>query len=180
MFFIFLALYFAFFYVNLYATSVIGVSNETAATLLVIINAITIPSRPLLGYISDRWLNALMTTALASILLACMLFLWIPVKTLGGMYAWVVAYGFATGGTQGMFSGGLASLTRDPAKVGTRFGMVCSVLAFATLAGPPIAGSLIQSMDGAFLGAQVWAGAVTLTGALFITASRWSDRKAVH
>lgn len=79
-----------------------------------------------------------------------------------------------------MFSGGLASLTRDPAKVGTRFGMVCSVLAFATLAGPPIAGSLIQSMNGRFLAAQVWAGAVTLTGALFITASRWSDRKAVH
>lgn len=180
MFFIFLALYFAFFYINTYATTVIGVSSETAATFLVIINAITIPSRPLLGYFSDRWFNALLTLALASIYMAFMLFIWIPVKTLGGMYAWVAVYGFATGGTQGMFSGALASLTHDPAKMGTRFGMVCSVLAFASLAGPPIAGGLIESMNGSFVGAQAWAGAVTLIGGLFITAARWSDRKAVH
>ncbi|KAJ0107220.1 major facilitator superfamily transporter [Diaporthe amygdali] len=180
MFFIFLALYFAFFYINSYATTVIGVSSETAATFLVIINAITIPSRPLLGYFSDRLFNALLTLALASIFMACMLFTWIPVKTLGGMYAWVAVYGFATGGTQGMFSGALASLTHDPAKMGTRFGMVCSVLAFASLAGPPIAGGLIESMNGSFVGAQAWAGTVTLIGSLFITAARWSDRKAVH
>lgn len=180
MFFIFLGLYFAFFYINSYATSVIGTSSETAATLLVIINAITIPARPLLGYISDRWVHPLLTTAAASTLLACMLFLWIPVKTSGGMYAWVVVYGFATGGTQGMFSGGLASLTRDPAKMGTRFGMVCSILAFATLAGAPIAGALIENMNGSYVGAQCWAGAVTLVGALFFTASWWSDRKLVR
>ena len=179
MFCIFLALYFAFFYINSYATSVVGVSSETAATLLVIINAVTIPARPLLGYLSDRWFNPLLTEALAGIFLACMLFVWIPVKTLGGMYAWVVVYGFATGGTQGMFTGALASLTHDPAKMGTRFGMVCSVLALATLAGPPIAGALIESMDGSFVGAQAWAGPVTLTGGLFIVAARCSHRKAV-
>lgn len=180
MFFIFLGLYFAFFYINSYATSVIGTSSETAAALLVIINAITIPARPLLGYISDRWVNPLLTTAAASALLACMLFLWIPVKSSGGMYAWVVVYGFATGGTQGMFSGGLASLTRVPSKMGTRFGMVCSILAFASLAGAPIAGALIENMNGRYVGAQVWAGAVTLVGALFITASWWSHRKVVR
>ncbi|KAF4978033.1 hypothetical protein FDECE_18276 [Fusarium decemcellulare] len=175
MFFIFLALYFAFFYINSYATSVVGATSETAASLLVIINAITIPSRPLLGYLSDKWFNPLLTMAVVSMLLACMLFVWIPVRTLGAMYAWAVLYGFATGGTQGMFTGALASLTHDPAKMGTRFGMVCSVLAFATLAGPPTAGGIIESMAGSFVGAQAWAGAVTVAGSLFIAAALWSD-----
>jgi predicted MFS family arabinose efflux permease len=178
MFFIFWALYFAFFYINSYITSVVGASGETAANLLVIINAIGIPSRPLLGYLSDRWFSPLLTLVVASMFLACMLFVWIPVKTLSGMYAWVVLYGLATGGTQGIFTGALASLTKDPSKMGARFGMVCSVLAFATLAGPPTAGVLIESMNGSFVGAQAWAGAVTITGSLFIVAALWSDRNA--
>ncbi|KAM0426463.1 hypothetical protein ACHAPT_008154 [Fusarium lateritium] len=178
MFFIFWALYFAFFYINTYATSKIGVSGATAANLLVIINAVGIPSRPLLGYLSDRWYNPLPTLVVASTFLACMLFVWIPVKSLGGMYAWVVLYGIATGGTQGIFVGALASLTKDPTKMGTRFGMVCSVLAFATLAGPPTAGGIIESMKGSFVGAQGWAGAVTATGTLFIAAALWADKKA--
>ncbi|KAL6351981.1 hypothetical protein LRP88_14793 [Fusarium phalaenopsidis] len=178
MFFIFWPLYFAFFYVNTYATSKIGVSGVTAANLLVIINAVGIPSRPLLGFLSDRWFGPLPTLVASSTFLACMLFVWISVKSLGGMYAWVVIYGIATGGTQGIFVGALASLTKDPSKMGTRFGMVFSVLGFCTLAGPPTAGGMIENMNGSFLGAQIWAGVVTITGTLFIVAALLADKRA--
>lgn len=77
-----------------------------------------------------------------------------------------------------MFVGGLASLTTDLSKLGIRFGMVCSVLAFASLAGPPTAGALIQSDNGGFLKAQIWAGAVTISAALFICAARWTQVKS--
>lgn len=76
-----------------------------------------------------------------------------------------------------MFVGGLASLTPDPSKLGVRFGMVCSVLAFASLAGPPTAGALIQSHDGSFLEAQIWAGTVTTCAAFFICAAYWTQVK---
>ncbi|WAO96637.1 MFS domain-containing protein [Fusarium falciforme] len=178
MFFIFWPLYFAFFYVNTYATSKIGVSGVTAANLLVIINAVGIPSRPLLGFLSDRWFGPLPTLVASSTFLGCMLFVWISVKSLGGMYAWVVIYGIATGGTQGIFVGALASLTKDPSKMGTRFGMVFSVLGFCTLAGPPTAGGMIENMNGSFLGAQIWAGVVTITGTLFIVAALCADKRA--
>jgi ethanolamine transporter EutH len=77
-----------------------------------------------------------------------------------------------------MFTSGLASLTNDPAKMGTKFGMVCSVVGFATLAGPPTAGSLIERIDGSYLGAQIWAGIFTLVGGIFMALSLCADRKA--
>ena len=76
--------------------------------------------------------------------------------------------------------GGLASLTTDPSKLGTRFGMVCSILAFASLAGPPTAGALIQADDGGFFKAQVWAGTITIAGGLFIGAAKWSQVMAAR
>ncbi|KAJ4252884.1 hypothetical protein NW762_010790 [Fusarium torreyae] len=179
MFFIFWALFFGFFYINSFATSVLGVSGETAANLLVIINAVGIPTRPLVGLVSDRLLGPLPTLILSSIFLSIMLFVWIPVKSIGGMYAWVVLYGIATTGTQGICVGALVSLTKDPARMGTRFGMALSLFGFATLAGPPTGGGIIETMNNNYVGAQAWAGAVTITGSLFIAIAWWSDRKAM-
>lgn len=66
-------------------------------------------------------------------------------------------------------------MTTDPSKLGVRFGMVCSALAFASLAGPPTAGALIQSDNGGFLKAQIWAGTVTMLAALFVCAAKWTQ-----
>jgi hypothetical protein len=76
-----------------------------------------------------------------------------------------------------VFVGGLASLTTDPSKLGVRFGMVCSILGFASLAGPPTAGALIESHNGGFLGAQIWAGTVTIAATVFVCAARWTQVK---
>lgn len=68
-------------------------------------------------------------------------------------------------------------MTTDPSKLGVRFGMVCSILAFASLAGPPTAGALIESDNGGFLKAQIWAGTLTISAALFICMARWTQTK---
>ncbi|KAJ9161741.1 Monocarboxylate permease [Coniochaeta hoffmannii] len=175
-FLLFWALYFCFFYMNTFATSPevgIGLSDLAAANLVVVISAIGIPVRPLLGWAADRRLGALPTMIVSSAVLGVVLFAWIPVRDVGGLYAWSVVYGIATGATQGIFVGALASLTKQADKMGTRFGMVCSVLAFASLAGPPTAGALIQAEGGGFLGAQIWGGAVTLAGSGFVLAAWW-------
>ncbi|KAI0189898.1 putative monocarboxylate permease [Astrocystis sublimbata] len=177
-FLIFWALYFCFFYINTYATSVIGLSPEAAVNLLVVINAVGIPVRPLLGFAADRYFGPLPTLVVSAAVLGIMLYAWIAVHDVGGLYAWSVFYGLATGATQGIFVGGLASLTTDPSKMGTRFGMVCSVLAFASLAGPPFAGLLLQIGRGDFTRAQIWAGTVTLASSLFISAAKWTQIKS--
>ncbi|KAB5577977.1 putative monocarboxylate permease [Coniochaeta sp. 2T2.1] len=173
------ALFFTFFYINTFATSAeigIGFSDVEAANLVVVISALGIPVRPLLGLAADRYLGYLPTMIGSSATLGVVLFAWIPVRSVGGLYAWSVIYGLAAGATQGMFVGALASLTKQANKMGTRFGMVCSVAAFAALAGPPTGGALIQSEGGGFLRAQIWGGAAMVAGSALIALAWWFDR----
>nr|POF14360.1 aspyridones efflux protein apdf [Quercus suber] len=176
-FLIFWAVYFCFFFINTYATSLVGLSANEAVNLLVVISAVGIPIRPLLGLFADKYFGSLPTLIFSTIYLAVMLFAWIAVRSVSSLYVYSVFYGFATGATQGMFVGGLASLTTDLSKLGVRFGMVDTLLAFASLAGPPLAGALIQSDNGGFLKAQIWAGVVTMCASLFICAAKWSQLK---
>ncbi|MCJ1381633.1 hypothetical protein MMC17_004744 [Xylographa soralifera] len=164
MFLIFWALYFGFFYINTFARKIIGFSDLESINLLLITNAVGIPVRPLLGLLADRHIGPINTLIPSALLLGLMLYLWVAVDSRGGLYVFAVFYGIATAATQGIFVGALASLTKDLSKTGTRFGMVCSILAFATAAGPPIAGALIQQDGGGFLTAQVWGGTVVVLG----------------
>jgi MFS family permease len=100
------------------------------------------------------------------------MFCWIPVSTPGGMYAWSVFYGIAAGGIQSLFPAGLSSLTTDLRKQGTRMGMTFTIVSFAVLTGPPLAGAIISRMDGRYAGAQAFAGATLLVGCGFQVAAR--------
>ena len=100
-FLIFWAVYFCFFFINTYATEIVGLSPNEAVNLLVIISAIGIPVRPMLGFISDRYLGSLLTLICSTVFLAIMLFVWIAVRSVSSLYVYSVFYGFATGATQG-------------------------------------------------------------------------------
>jgi MCP family monocarboxylic acid transporter-like MFS transporter 3 len=100
-FLIFWALYFCFFFINTYATSIVGVSPEEAVNLLVVINAVGIPVRPLLGLFADRYFGSLPTLIVSTTFLAIMLFVWISIHSVSSLYVFSVFYGLATGATQG-------------------------------------------------------------------------------
>lgn len=70
--------------------------------------------------------------------------------------------------------GSMTSLTKDLSKIGTRVGMALSILAFAALCGPPVAGRLIDIHGGNFLYAQMFGGTVTVVGSAFLVAARVS------
>ncbi|KAJ2906605.1 hypothetical protein MKZ38_000860 [Zalerion maritima] len=155
---IFWAMHFGFFYINVFAKDTLGLSETEAVSLLLIINAMSIPARPIVGYLADHVLGPINTFALFCVVLSMMIFAWIAIHTLPALYVFSVFFGFANGAAQGVFVGSLASLTRDPRKMGTRFGMVCTLVAFATLAGPPTAGAIIDATGGKYIWAQVWGG----------------------
>lgn len=160
--------------INAFARQVIGFSATEAVSLLLITNAAGIPLRPIAGHIADRHLGPINTFILATLVLACMEFAWTGVSTRAGMYVFSVFLGMANGAAQGIVLGALASLTADPRKMGVRFGMVATLSGFATLAGPPMAGAIIDSTRGRYLWAQIWAGAVLLASSFTIAAARVS------
>ncbi|OLN90167.1 Riboflavin transporter MCH5-like protein 21 [Colletotrichum chlorophyti] len=193
-FFYFWALYFGFFYVsaggcssssrdsvlanmgvhqiNSYARNIIGFSSTTSINLLLITNVAGLPARPFVGWLADTCFGPVNTFTVALACVGALLYAWIGVRDQAGMYGFSAAYGIVVGASQGMFVASLASLTNDPEKMGTRFGMVCTLMAFATLAGPPTAGAIIDQSGGRYIYAQIWGGTVMLIGAVVFGIAR--------
>jgi hypothetical protein len=69
-------------------------------------------------------------------------------------------------------------LTEDSNKIGVRMGMAFTIASFASLAGPPAAGAILDAEHG-FKGAQAFAGTSILLGALFLIAAK-KKRMARH
>lgn len=160
--------------INAFARQVIGFSATEAVSLLLITNAAGIPLRPIVGHIADRYFGPINTFIVATLVLACMESAWVGVSTRAGMYVFSVFLGMANGAAQGIVLGALASLTADPRKMGVRFGMVATLSGVATLAGPPMAGAIIDSTGARYLWAQIWAGGVLLASSFIIAAARVS------
>lgn len=116
----------------------------------------SVPIRPVMGYLADRHIGPINLYAFQTLVLGCMIFAWTGVTTRTGMYVFSAFFGLANGAAQGVFGGSLASLTEDPRKMGTRYGMVCTLSGFAALAGPPTAGAIIDKSGGNYLWAQIW------------------------
>lgn len=133
------------------------------------------PVRPLVGFLADLRTGPINMFACTTFILGLVLYAWIGVgvnDSRVASYVFAAFFGAACGMAQGIFVGALASLTRDPRKMGTRFGMCCTIVAFAVLSGPPTAGAILDRLHGRYLGAQLWAGTVMVMSAATLGAAR--------
>lgn len=140
--------------------------------MLLILNGVGIPGRIVPAIISDRYLGPINTLIPTAFMAGVLLFIWIAIDSLNSMYAFVVIFGYFGAGVQSLFPAALGSLTSDLAKVGVRIGMVFSIVSFAALSGPPIAGQLIQRRNGNYLDAQIFGGLVLIIASLLLSAAR--------
>jgi len=169
--------YFAFYYLSSFARSIIHLPYGESVNLLITLNGVGVVGRVIPNFVADRYLgpmNMIIPVVFASSLLA---FCWIAVDSRGGLYAWAVIYGIVGAGIQSMFPATLSSLTTDLSMAGTRMGMVFTIVSFAVLTGPPIAGQLIQKKAGGYEYAQIFAGADMLVGCALLTAARYAKSK---
>ncbi|KAI9835733.1 MAG: hypothetical protein M1819_001911 [Sarea resinae] len=164
--------YFAYYYLNSYATSVLHTNAATSLDLLYTINATGIPGRILPALLSDFLLGPSNTFITLAFLAGMLLYVWIAVKSIGGMFAFAAVYGLVAAGVQGMFAPALASMTKDLSKMGARMGMALSVVSVAFLTSAPLAGALIQRDHGGYLYAQIWGGTSLVVGASIVVLAR--------
>ncbi|OAA64647.1 major facilitator superfamily transporter monocarboxylate [Niveomyces insectorum RCEF 264] len=167
-FFLYWAFYFGFYYINLYAKDVIGLSSSQATVLLIVSTALGIPARVAAGALADACFGALDTHALSLVFVAATLFGWMAVgRSVAGLYVFAVLFGLGSGAMQATWVGAIAELSAGPStspasptsptssiaskkapRVGARFGMACVVAAVATLAGSPTASALLRRAGG--------------------------------
>ncbi|KAK0735522.1 major facilitator superfamily domain-containing protein [Apiosordaria backusii] len=168
----FWALFFGSFFINAFARNIVGFSTTDSVQLLLITNGMSVVARPITGYLADNYIGPINMHAFQMFLLGCMFFFWLAVNSATGLYVFAIFLGFAMGAAQGVFGGALASLLKDPRKMGTRFGMVCTLCAFSSLAGPPTAGAIIDRSNGEYTWACVWAGTIVVLASLTIMSAR--------
>jgi MFS family permease len=143
-------------------------------------NGVGVVGRIVPNFLADRYfgpLNSLIPVCLFS---GTLTFCWIAVSSRGGLYAWAVIYGIVAAAIQSLFPATLSSLTTDLRMAGTRMGMVFTIVSFAVLTGPPIAGQLIQRKKGDYTYAQIFAGLDMVVGCGLLCTARYAkNRKLV-
>lgn len=174
----FLGVYFGFYYIASFSREVIGISYVDSLNLLLVLNGVGSIGRLIPNYLADQYgpINIMIPTAvIAGLCVLC----WMAVESVAGLYVWCVFYGLAAGGIQSLFPAGLSSLTTDLRKAGTRLGMAFSIVSFATLIGPPVAGAIITASGGSYKGAQTFAGVCLLAGAVSMCCAKLSRMRRV-
>ncbi|VUC35354.1 unnamed protein product [Clonostachys rosea] len=171
MFLNFWAVYFAFYFIGIFSRSLIGLDYQESIVILLIMNGVGVLGRILPNYLADKKFGALNTIIPCTFSTGIMMFAWIGVRSRGGLLAFAVVYGISSSALQSMFPAMISSLSPDLGKAGVRMGMAFSIVSFASLTGPPLAGAFIQAGQGSYLGAQIWGGsALILGGVIFMIA----------
>ena len=171
-FFGFMGIYIAFFYVELYATQVCAMSASLATYILAVVNAGSFFGRLLPNRLADMIgpLNVHIPFAfIASLLALC----WIAIRNTPGLLVFCALYGFFSGTFVSLPGPIVYGLSSDMSTVGTRLGMAMAFSGVGLLIGNPIAGAILRG-GGSWVGLQAWAGTLIAVSAAFMMGTRWT------
>ncbi|KAI0903025.1 FAD binding domain-containing protein [Ustulina deusta] len=172
---VFLGIYTPFVYIQSYAIERNLASANTSFYIVAAMNLSSIFGRIIPNFFTHLAGPLAMITATSVTLLATA-FGFIGAQSIGAVFAVAAVYGFFVGTFFALQPTVFVRLTKDMRFMGTRFGMAFSVMSFALLFGPPIAGAL-QRVFG-YKASWVWAGATVLLGTgMFIVSFFLSRRK---
>lgn len=169
----FWSVYVGWFFIGTFARNALGASEATSINLLMALNGVGIVGRMLPAYVAQRWvggLNMMIPLAMAA---ATILYCWIAVSSVTGLWVFAVTYGVVAHGLQSLFPIVLTSLTRDASKAGVRSGMGFTIMGLAVLTGSPIAGALIETDGGKFIGLQLFSATSMAASAAVLLLVRW-------
>ncbi|KXH31136.1 riboflavin transporter MCH5 [Colletotrichum simmondsii] len=145
MFFNFWGVYFAFYYIGPFSGDRLSFSYDSSINILMIMNGVGAIGRVIPGFLADLYLGPLNVVIPAAAICTILLLCWMAIQSSTALYVWAVFYGIFGATVQGLFPAALSSLTTDLQKAGTRMGMVYTIVSFANLTGPPLAGLLIKA-----------------------------------
>ncbi|CRK20754.1 MFS-type transporter dbaD like protein [Verticillium longisporum] len=174
-FMVYIGLFFPIFYLASYARSALGLEYTQSLNLILVLNGVGIVGRLAPSFISPI-IGPLNLFVVHVVVTSLVVFLWAPVTTVGGLYAWTVFFSLSMGGIQSLAPTALASVRFDPQKQGTLLGMVNTVSGFGALIGPAVSGTLIEGgVD--YLNAQMFAASCMAAGAAVLVLARETKRR---
>ena len=173
---VFLGMYTPFVYIQTYALDHEIASPQLALYMLAILNSSSIFGRILPALLAQK-VGPMNMIILTAIVLAITSLSLIAATTLSRLLVTILVHGFFTGTFFALQPTIFVKLTADPRKIGTRFGMAFSVMSFALLFGPPIAGALRRAKG--YNAAWIWAGICIFIGSMLIAGGRLMKKKSI-
>ncbi|KIM36537.1 hypothetical protein M413DRAFT_78073 [Hebeloma cylindrosporum] len=175
--FVALGLFVPFFYIVEYAGH-LSLPNHMSFYVLAVMNAGGVLGRIAPAYISDNIgrFNLLVPSAFLAGL-SCVV-VWLFAKSLGSVMLFSSLYGFFSGAFISLVTPCVAQIS-DIGQIGTRIGMLYSIISFPSLLGGPTAGALLARYRGSFSPMIIFAGTSIMVGSLFILASKFAINKRI-
>ncbi|KAJ6460074.1 MFS general substrate transporter [Mycena vitilis] len=168
--FVALGLFIPFFFIVDYAHD-LAIPSRMTFIVLAVMNAGGVLGRIAPAYLSDKIgrFNLLAPAALLSGLL-CVLF-WLFARALVPLMLFAAAYGFTSGAFISVITPCVAQIS-DIRQIGSRIGILYSVISFPSLVGGPVAGALLQAGKGEYTGMILFAGLTVIAGSFLILAAK--------
>ncbi|KAI0738828.1 MFS general substrate transporter [Daedaleopsis nitida] len=168
--FICLGLFIPFFYIVDYSTAH-GIAPQTAFYVLSVMNAGGIAGRLLPPFLSDGLgrFNILVPSALLSGL--TILVFWPFARDLPAIMLFAAVYGFFSGAFNALIIPCIVQIS-DMSQMGTRVGVLYSIISIPALCGGPAAGAILHADGGSYLGMILLAGSAVVAGSLFLLWAR--------
>lgn len=171
LFFTFVGLYIPIFYIVLYARRHANIGIDMSFYLLAILNAASLFGRIIPGILADKFgsLNTVIVFMIGSAIFG---YAWIAVNTVAGLAVFAIIYGFLSGAVVSLPATVIAGLVPEMRLMGTWMGMSFCFAGLGVLIGSPIAGCIINLVEGRFYPAFIFSGTFTMTGAMIFTIMR--------
>ncbi|KAJ7065874.1 major facilitator superfamily domain-containing protein, partial [Mycena amicta] len=169
--FVALGLFIPFIFIVEYAHD-IAIPAHKDFIVLAVMNAGGILGRFVPAYLSDRVgrFNLLTPSAFLSGLLC--VFLWLFAKTLAPLLVFAAAYGFTSGAFISLITPCVAQIS-DIRMIGSRIGILYSIIATPAVIGAPAAGALLQASRGqSYTGMILFSGLSIIVGSLVLLAAK--------
>lgn len=97
---------------------------------------------------------------------------WIPARSSpAAIVVFTALFGFASGGFISLITALIAQVS-DIRQIGVRTGTGMAFMSFGALTGSPIAGAIVQSQGGGYLGLQLFCGLCMLTSVVIFAVAR--------
>ncbi|KAJ7822973.1 MFS general substrate transporter [Mycena olivaceomarginata] len=161
-----LGLFIPFFFIVDYAHD-LAIPARMTFIVLAVMNAGGVIGRIAPAYLSDHIgrFNLLAPAAFLSGLL-CVLF-WIFARSLVPLMLFAAAYGFTSGAFISVITPCVAQIS-DIRQIGSRIGILYSIISFPSLVGGPAAGALLEAGKGNYTGMILFAGLTVIAGSFLI------------
>ncbi|KAJ7132725.1 major facilitator superfamily domain-containing protein [Mycena filopes] len=168
--FVALGLFIPFFFIVDYARD-LSISAHYTFIVLAVMNAGGVIGRVAPNILSDRIgrFNLLVPASFLSGLL-CVCF-WLFARSLVPLMLFAAAYGFSSGAFISVITPCVAQIS-DIRQIGSRIGLLYSIISFPSLVGGPAAGALLEAGKGQYTGMILFAGLTVIAGSFLILAAK--------